>query len=97
MVALRRRDTPESISAVEMRTGGERPARFYFDISHDALRVETHIELAGSSPLVQVSHLQRREPAQLLSEELALNTGDPVYIAALASAVRLGQSLERIK
>jgi glucose-6-phosphate dehydrogenase assembly protein OpcA len=97
MVALRRRDTPESICAVEMRTGGERPARFYFDISQDALRVETHIELAGSSPLVQVSHLQRREPAQLLSEELALNTGDPVYIAALASAIRLGQSLERIK
>ena len=96
MVALRRRDTPERICAVEMRTGGERPARFCFDISQDALRVETHIELAGSSPLVQVSHLQRRDPAQLLSEELALNTGDPVYIAALASAIRLGQSLERI-
>ncbi len=93
MLALRRRDTRERICAVEMRTGGDHPARFYFDISPDALRVETHIELADSAPLVQLSHLRTREPAQLLSEELALDSGDPVYIAALASAVQLTETL----
>lgn len=93
-VALRRRDRQESICAVELRTGGDRPARFAFELTPDGQCAKTRIELPGSAPLVQISNLRTRTSAHLLNEELSFQTRDPVYRDALAAAVRLADSLE---
>jgi hypothetical protein len=59
----------------------------------DDLHIKTSISLTQVHPLIQATRLRRREPAELLSEELALNTGDPVYRAALAAGAQLAEAL----
>ena len=94
MVALRLRDRQESICAFELRCGGARRARFSFELTPDGQCAKTRIELPGSAPLVQVSNIMTRTPAHLLNEELAMHARDPVYLDALAAAVRLTNSIE---
>ncbi len=93
MLALRWRDTEQGISAVQMGTAGEQPGHLAFDVTHDELHIRTSIRLYEVHPLLQTTRLRRREPAELLSEELALTTGDPVYEAALAAAASLAEAL----
>lgn len=97
ILAIRRRNTPESICAVEIRASGDPPAHFSFTIIPDRHHTETRIELHGNAPLVQVINLRERDAAGLLGEELALMTADSVYVAALAAAVRLVQSIQAIR
>ena len=92
-ITLRRRDAEEGIVAVRMVGGGERPARFGFEVTPDGLCIKTRIEMGTGAPLIQTSQLRRRGPADLLGEELTFTSGDPVYLAALQAAVRLVESL----
>ncbi len=93
MLALRRRGAEEGIRAVQMRAAGEQPGHLAFDVTPDELHIRTSIRLHDVHPLLQTVRLRRREPAELLSEELALTTGDPVYEAALVAAASLAEAL----
>lgn len=96
ILALRRRETEDDISALQMRATGEHSGQLTFDITPDDLHIKTSIELTDVHPLIQTTRLRRREPTELLSEELALNTADPVYQAALAAGARLAEALRMV-
>jgi hypothetical protein len=93
MLAFRRRDAEEGIGGVQIYLAGEHEGRITFDITPDDAHIRTSIELTDVHPLVQTTHLRRREPAELLGEELAFNTGDPVYQATLVAGAGLAESL----
>lgn len=96
MLALRRRETEDDISSLQMRATGEHSGQLTFDIMPDDLHIKTSIELSDIHPMIQTTRLRRREPSELLSEELALNTADPVYQAALAAGARLAEALRTV-
>ena len=97
LLALRARPTEEPISAVVLGTDDEPPARVALRLSSNGLHVETRIDMPSAAPLVQVSNLGGRTPAQLLGEELALTNNDAVFSAALRAAVELGQGIDRAR